>query len=178
MEKSFSDLLQVHRILDGLFREHQRALLLRELESASALLDEYETELLAHMRDEEQHLIPIYASRAEHALGGAPAIFLNEHDKLRQYVTLFKLEMPKLELARDLESKVIWLLDSQTTFKRLLLHHDARESKMLYPSLDQATSAAERDSLFAVLELSPYSNGNRDVVWARGCDTASPRRIN
>ena len=51
--KSFTELLELHRWLDGLFLEHQRALLRLNLERASALLDRYESELLAHIRDEE-----------------------------------------------------------------------------------------------------------------------------
>ena len=110
--KSFSDLLKLHARLDELFLEHQRALIRLDTSSAFALLETYETELLAHMRDEEERMIPLYSARAEPPVGGAPEIFVNEHEKMRQYVRLFKEGILKLEAAEDLERGVIWLLDS------------------------------------------------------------------
>jgi len=47
----------------------------------------------------------------------------------------------------------LFLLDSQHIFKRLLVHHDNREKKMLYPLLDQITTEQERDDLFVLLKL-------------------------
>lgn len=152
---SFSDLLILHQQLDDLFFEHQRALLRLDLDQASTLLETYEAKLLAHMRDEEQLMIPMYRERANAPVGGAAEIFLGEHDKLRQYFVLFKEELTKLAAADDLERGVLFLLDSQHLFKRLLVHHDSRERKMLYPLLDQVTTAQERESLFTVLEASP-----------------------
>jgi len=153
---SFSDLLNVHTSLDELFLEYQRALVQLRVKPASMLLEMYETKLLAHMRDEEEHMIPLYAALGKHERGGAPQIFLNEHNKIREYIALFKQEMLRLEFAGDLERSVIWLLDSQTTFKRLLVHHDARERKILYPALDEVTSASERERFFTRLELVPH----------------------
>jgi hypothetical protein len=43
--KSFSDLLMLHRQLDELFFEHQRALLRLDLDRASTLLETHEAEL-------------------------------------------------------------------------------------------------------------------------------------
>lgn len=155
--KSFNDLLMLHRQLDELFFEHQRALLRLDLNRASTLLAAYEAELLAHMRDEEQLMIPLYRERAQAPVGGAAEIFLGEHDKLRQYLVLFREELAKLATADDLERGVLFLLDSQHLFKRLLVHHDSREKKMLYPLLDQITTEQERESLFATLEASPFA---------------------
>lgn len=151
--KSFSDLLMLHQQLDERFFEHQRALLRLDLKAATAALEAYEAELLAHMRDEEELMIPLYRERAEAPVGGAAEIFLGEHDKLRQYLVLFKEELGKLQSEEDLERGVLFLLDSQHIFKRLLVHHDSREKKMLYPLLDQVTTEQERKSLFAQLEL-------------------------
>jgi hemerythrin superfamily protein len=153
--KSFCDFLVLHRQLDEVFFEHQRALLRLDLDLASKLLETYEAELLAHMRDEEELMIPLYRERANAPIGGAAEIFLGEHDKLRQYLVLFREELVKFSAADDLERGVLFLLDSQHLFKRLLVHHDSREKKMLYPLLDQVTSEHERESLFALLKLPP-----------------------
>ncbi len=153
--RSFTDLLQVHARLDELFLAHQRALLRLDLKTAFSALEIFETELIAHMQDEEELMIPLYGERTEAPVGGATSIFLGEHDKMRQYLVLFKEEMTKLAAKKDLEREVIWLLDSQHLFKRLLVHHDTREKKMLYPLLDQVTTKEERDGLFALLKSRP-----------------------
>src|SRR5215471_4348793 len=152
---TFSTLLELHRRLDHLFLEHQRALLRLNLEQAADLLAEYEHDLLAHIRDEEALMMPLYRERATAPTGGAAEIFLGEHEKLRQFLVLFWQELEKLKTVDDLERGVLFLLDSQHLFKRLLVHHDSREQKMLYPLLDQVTTEVEREHLFARLELRP-----------------------
>jgi iron-sulfur cluster repair protein YtfE (RIC family) len=169
-KKSFSDLLMVHRQLDELFFEHQRALLRLDLDRASTLLETYAAELFAHMRDEEELMIPLYRERANAPVGGAAEIFLGEHDKLRQYLVLFRQEFAKLAAADDLERGVLFLLDSQHIFKRLLVHHDTREKKMLYPLLDQVTSEQERESLFASLKLPLATMSSYLVPSSRNAD--------
>ena len=149
--RSFSDLLELHKQLDRLFLEHQRALLRLDMKRAAARLATYEADLLAHIRDEESLMLPLYRERVAAPVGGAAEIFLGEHDKLRQFLALFKEELVKLEAVEDLERGVLFLLDSQHLFKRLLVHHDTRERKMLYPLLDQVTTPEERDALFASL---------------------------
>jgi len=59
--------------------------------------------------------------------------------------------VPKLSKAKDREQAVIFMLDSETTFKRLMVHHDNREHKFLYPQLDEVTSEAERAEIFQQL---------------------------
>jgi hemerythrin-like domain-containing protein len=149
--RSFIDLLELHKQLDNLFLEHQRALLRLDMNRAVARLETYEADLLAHIRDEEALMLPLYRERVEAPVGGAVEIFLGEHDKLRQFLALFKEELVKLEAVEDLERGVLFLLDSQHLFKRLLVHHDNRERKMLYPLLDEVTTAEEREALFASL---------------------------
>ena len=146
--KSFSDLLVLHQELDELFFEHQRALLRLALDQSAAMLEIYERQLLAHIRDEEELLMPLYRERVKAPVGGAAEIFLGEHDKLRQHLVLFKEELVKLAAATDLERGVLFLIDSEHLFKRLLVHHDTRERKFLYPLLDQITTEPERESLF------------------------------
>jgi hemerythrin-like domain-containing protein len=155
MSISFCDLLEVHTRLDDLFLEHQRALLRLDLVAAFAALEAYELELSAHMMDEEQLMLPLYRERVEAPIGGAAEIFFGEHNKLRQYVELFNEALAKLKKTDDLEKGVIWLLDSQNTFKRLHVHHDTREKKMLYPLLDKVTTDEERRRVLATMQLPP-----------------------
>jgi hemerythrin superfamily protein len=155
---SFSDLLRVHQQLDDLFLEHQRALMRLDLSRAASLLGEYETQLLAHIRDEEDVMIPLYRQRAAAPIGAAAEIFLGEHDKIRQFLALFKAEIEKIKKSDDIERGALFLIDSQHLFKRLLVHHDTRERKMLYPLLDEVTTERERQRLFALFELLPTEN--------------------
>src|SRR5262249_32771309 len=83
---SFSDLLDLHKQLDELFLEHQRGLIRLDLDRAEAALDEYSAALLAHIRDEETAMIPLYDERISAPVGGAVEIFLNEHQKLRTFL--------------------------------------------------------------------------------------------
>ena len=98
-------------------------------------------------------MLPIYGERVNAPLGGAVDIFLGEHEKLRQFLALFAVEIEKIRETDDVERGVLFLIDSQHLFKRLLVHHDAREKKMLYPLLDQVTTDAEREELFTKLKL-------------------------
>jgi hemerythrin-like domain-containing protein len=157
---SFSNLLELHRQLDQLFLEHQRALMRLDLDRAEALLQQYRTELLGHIRDEETLMLPLYSERVNAPVGGRADIFIGEHDKLRQFLTLFEQEIARIRTADDTERGALFLIDSQHLFKRLLVHHDTSEKKMLYPLLDEATTEAEREELFARLEFAPQSNSS------------------
>ena len=85
----FNELLDVHRELNELFFQHQRALMRIEIDRAKTLLAEYSRNLLAHMQDEEEVMLPIYGERVKAPVGGAVDIFRTEHEKLRQFLALF-----------------------------------------------------------------------------------------
>lgn len=150
---NFSDLLELHRELDDLFFEHQRALMRLEIDRAQKLLEEYQADLLAHVSDEETIMLPVYAERVKAPVGGAVDIFFSEHEKLRQFLALFHEEIEKIRQMDDMERGVLFLIDSQHLFKRLLVHHDTREKRMLYPLLDEVTTEAERQELFGRFKL-------------------------
>jgi hemerythrin-like domain-containing protein len=153
--ESLLQLLDLHKELDDLFLAHQRSLLRMDPINALRKLEQYEDRLLNHIHDEEQFIIPLYRDRVKPEIGGAPEIFSNEHVKIRTYVQLFKAEMPKLLESDDIESDTLFLLDSQNTYKRLLVHHDVRERRYLYAKLDQVTTASERAEVFGHLYLKP-----------------------
>ena len=157
---SFNDLLELHTKLDELFLEHQRGLIRLDLDQAEAALDEYAAALLTHIRDEEAFMMPLYSGRVTAPVGGTVEIFLGEHVKLKRFLELFKEEIARIRGMEDIERGVLFLIDSQHLFKRLLVHHDNRETKMLYPLLDEVTTESEREELFAELEWSPLSYGS------------------
>ena len=81
--------------------------------------------------------------------GGKPQLFLDEHFKLKEFVKLLKKEITKLPEEPNLDSKLIWLLDRESFFKRLCSHHDKRETEILYPELDRITTEAEKTELLS-----------------------------
>lgn len=143
-ERSFGELLGLHKELEESFHRHQQALIRLDFAEAAKLLKDYETLLITHMTDEEETLIPIYAERATPERGGAVELFLGEHRKMLELLADFKRQLAALPSATDVEGDVIALFDDEAVFKHLVEHHDAREGKFLYPALDRVTSEAEK----------------------------------
>ena len=147
--KNLSELLTLHNDLDEMFLAHQAALLHFEFDAALSLLEQYETALLTHIRDEEEVLLPVYKERAAVIKGGGFQLFLDEHYKMSKYLELLKDEVAILPNEPNTEAKLIWILDRESFYKRLCGHHDKRETDILYPELDRVTTAAEKSELLS-----------------------------
>ena len=144
---SFLELLKVHDHLNELFHRHQEAVLLFDVELSRETLDDYERELVAHIRFEEEALFPIY-KRAMPIVGGGIDLFRKEHEKLRRYVNGIRKSFESLRPREEGGShRIIELLDFEARFKSLLTHHDLRERNILYPVLDRVASAEEKRDL-------------------------------
>jgi hemerythrin-like domain-containing protein len=144
---SFLSLLDVHGRLEELFLRHQEALLELEVESAAERLQAFERELRAHMRVEEELLLPVYR-RAGQIPGGPVEFFTGEHRKMLEFLARFNTALDQLkERPADLTRRVLKLFDEQATFKNLFLHHDLRERNILFPALDRVTTEEERREL-------------------------------
>lgn len=147
--KSFIKLSKVHEWLDGLFLAHQTALLSLDLNEARRCLDFYEANLLLHIKDEEELLIPTYGARASDIPGGAVEFFTGEHKKILGFIAEFHKMLKPLRSQKKLQLKhgIIQLLDREAMYKGLLQHHHAREHNVLYPWLDWLTTEVEREKL-------------------------------
>ena len=145
--RSFKDVLGLHRELDELFFRHQVSLLDYNFRTAFERLCEYESALLAHMRDEEELLLPLYRERATPERGGRADFFLLEHDKMRRHLAHFRGQMPRLYELPEPSRALIKLLDQETTYKHLVEHHDGAERAALFPTLDRLLSADEQRRL-------------------------------
>ncbi|MDP2604789.1 MAG: hemerythrin domain-containing protein [Deltaproteobacteria bacterium] len=148
---SFLQLTKVHQWLDELFLAHRTALLGLDLSQAKLLFDRYETNLLLHMKDEEESLIPIYGARISDVPGGAVELFIAEHKKIRKFLAEFYQALRELRNNKGLalKHKAIELLDREGMYAGLLQHHHAREQNALYPWLELITSVEERANLLA-----------------------------
>ena len=147
LNKSFSELLDIHRSLDELFARHQYALLHFDFTGAAELLAHYNEYLTAHMRHEEELLLPVYSERATIERGGDTKLFLDEHEKMRNFVAMLTEALAELANADPPEPKLLQLLDREFFYLKLCSHHDGREARFLYPALDTVTSDEERAEL-------------------------------
>ncbi len=144
---SFAELLNVHERLNELFLLHQEALLRLDLELAAERLRIYERELRAHMRVEEDLLMPVY-ERAGKIAGGPPEFFIGEHRRMLEFLARFAATLDELKgESGDPARRVIRLLDEEATFKSLCEHHDMRERNIFFPALDRVTDEGERREL-------------------------------
>jgi len=144
---SFAKLLKIHERLNELFLLHQEALLRLDLELAAERLRIYERELRAHMRVEEELLMPVY-ERAGKIAGGPPEFFIGEHRRMLEFLTRFAAALSELKgESGDPARRVIRLFDEEAMFKSLCDHHDMRERNIFFPALDRVTDEAERQEL-------------------------------
>lgn len=103
-----------------------------------------------HIKDEEEALIPGYGAKISDVQGGAVALFLGEHKKIRRFLAEFDDMLKQLRHQKSivLKHKIIELLDREAMYKGLLAHHHAREHNALFRWLDLVTTPEERTGLF------------------------------
>lgn len=150
MENLTEIFLEVHKKLDELFLRHQEALVSFKLDETIEFFDLYCSSLFAHMRDEEELLLPIYEERyKDKNPGGELLLFKREHDKIRQHISEIKHQYMLLREKQEnnLKRAVISLIEQHLLYKRLMEHHDTRERNFLYPSLDQITSPDDKAAI-------------------------------
>jgi iron-sulfur cluster repair protein YtfE (RIC family) len=144
---SFAELLKIHGRLNDLFLLHQEALLRLDLKLAAERLRIYDRELRAHMRIEEDMLMPVY-ERAGKIAGGPPEFFIGEHRRMLEFLARFATTLDELNgEGGDPARRVIRLFDEEAMFKNLCDHHDMREGAIFFPALDRVTDEAERREL-------------------------------
>src|SRR5262245_23837885 len=146
---SFLSLLGTHEHLTELFLLHQDALLSLDVQLAIARLQLFERELRAHMKVEEDVLLPVYA-RAGRIQGGPIEFYTGEHKKMLEFLARFSSKLEEMKKTpANLRREIIELFDDQALFKHLMQHHDMREKNILYPVLDQVTGPEERENLLS-----------------------------
>ena len=144
---SLSELLKLHRDLDVVFTRHQHALLHFKFDEAAQLLRDYRDRLERHMAFEEGTLLPLYTERVSIEKGGEAKLFLDEHEKMKNFVQLFITATDQLKSDTSPEDALLTLLDREFFYLKLCSHHDTREARFLYAGLDAVTSDAERTDL-------------------------------
>lgn len=154
---SLMELERIHEGLNWLFYRHQVAVLNQDRDEALKHLNEYEKLLQAHMREEEEYLIPLYQKRCGSIRGGAPVIFTGEHQRIREFMALFFRLITSWISADGHGQETLDLLDQEYRFKELMEHHDMREQRILLPELDKVTSEGEKSDILARFTRTPES---------------------
>lgn len=154
--RCLSDLNHIHHELEEMFFRHQVAVLEADGPAARTLLNAYETALMGHLKEEEEILLPLYRERATSIRGGDPELFIQEHQKVDEWLNRLKLRLSRLDPVADLKN-VIALLDDEAHYKKFMEHHSLREDRIFYPELERITSETEKAALFRLLTFSAGS---------------------
>lgn len=140
----------VHERLQALLLAHQLAVLDRDGVQAQAHWRAFAGELEAHIAIEEAHVLPLYVRAGGDATDSPSAQFVLEHRKLRAFLQELGTRAAGWP-ARIAAEEALAVLERETTLKSLLLHHDLREGRVLYPLLTRMIPEAERRALSARL---------------------------
>lgn len=143
--------LLAHERLDELTLSFLEAVTALSLDEAAALFARFREALSAHLGFEEEAVLP-EVTRV-HAIHGDPKDLLPKHldgDHRILERTVQKAEAALLRLRAPNESlrrAMVRELDAFLLLRRVLEHHDARETRLAYPLLDAHLSDEERAPL-------------------------------
>lgn len=145
-------LLDLHAALDVLLLRHRVALMRAEIDEALRIYRRFRILLQRHVADEDELVLPIYAQNAPAAgyeRGAAAAIYTAEHENILAH--LARLEDGLIHLGEQRgEARIVGslaLLDREKVFTDLLEHHDLRERRYLYPTLERILGEEEKTEL-------------------------------
>lgn len=145
-----SDLLDLHAELDEDLALHREALMRLDLGTARERLDEFMAALTAHLREEEEVLLPAYEKLNVEVRGGGAHLYRAEHKKILWWLGELDRLLGELEAQPQVGPRdVLVVLDRECTFTHLLGHHDLRERGFLYPILDATLPVEARADLWA-----------------------------
>lgn len=149
MKPGLLRLMDAHRSLDRLLLRHQRALLDKKIPEARRHWKEYEVSLGLHMRFEEEEILPLYRKIDPPPKGCPVEFFSGEHKRLREFLNRIKRKISGLGEDKARQEKILELLELEWAYKNLMQHHDSREKNVLYPSLQQLLTPAERRGILS-----------------------------
>lgn len=136
------------------FQAHQEALVRAIAEPAAvdqarAAWQRFEARLRAHIRFEDEQLIPLFAARVQPApIGCSQELLDAEHRKLERLLERCSNSTERhLNEARTDPASLLRLIEDQRGLREVLEHHDQRERAAFFPALDATLSDSERASL-------------------------------
>jgi len=146
-DRSFMELVDVHRTLDRVFLAHQSALICMQGAAAERTYAAYKELLALHIHHEDEILLPVFR-RIGPIQRWPDTLFSGEHRKLEGFLARIDAGLAALgEPTPDKAAAIVGVIDIEGGLKRLQEHHDDREQQCLFPVLDQVTEADERAAL-------------------------------
>jgi regulator of cell morphogenesis and NO signaling len=136
---------QDHDRLDELFKTFQK-LKRSDFVKAKEAFKEFKFGLQRHIVWEEDVLFPLWEEKTGTSEGGPTFVMRAEHRQIGQQLEAIHGKVADQNLDSDREEQA--LLD-------LLGTHNMKEERVLYPAIDQLTSAEERETVFRNMKSIP-----------------------
>lgn len=142
--RSFFELDRYHRRLAELFFQHQAALLDFDWPAALQRFDLYAAAQRLHIRHEESLMLPIF-ERTDAYERWPAKVYYNDHRKIDSFLTQLRERLAEAAKNGTREKKTLLeILEQETAFKHLCEHHETREEKDFFPTLDNEARDDER----------------------------------
>jgi iron-sulfur cluster repair protein YtfE (RIC family) len=132
-----------HHQLDQALRSVSSAVASGRFAEAVAHYERFESDLLRHLRVEEELIFPVFEARSG-LMNGPTDAMRNEHRQVRMAVALMRRGL--------LQSDAVAYGDGLRFFESVVPDHNAKEEHILYPALDSLLRPAERAALVARLQ--------------------------
>jgi regulator of cell morphogenesis and NO signaling len=136
---------QDHDRLDELFKAFQK-LKRSDVVKAKEAFKEFKFGLQRHIVWEEDVLFPLWEEKTGMSEGGPTSVMQAEHRQIGQQLEAIHGKVADQNPDSDQEEEA--LLD-------LLGSHNMKEERVLYPAIDQVTSAEERETVFQNMKNIP-----------------------
>ena len=145
MADPFQVLLDAHDGFADSLLQHQEAMVRGDLESARDLIAELQEDLHAHIRHEEERLLPVLEERGGWSRIGEPRFYREEHEKIQVMVAGLVEATNGLEASDPaVHRDIALLIGREAAFRSLLEHHDDRERQAFFPDLERVTTPEEQ----------------------------------
>jgi regulator of cell morphogenesis and NO signaling len=141
---------QDHDRLDELFKTFQK-LKRSDFAKAKESFKEFKFGLQRHIVWEEDVLFPLWEEKTGMSEGGPTFVMRAEHRQIGQQLEAIHRKVQ--DQNPDCEQEERGLLD-------LLGSHNMKEERVLYPAIDQLTSAQERETVFQNMKNIPEERYN------------------
>ncbi len=134
-----------HDELDDFLKQFQ-SLKRDDFAKAKPFFRNFKFGLQRHILWEEEILFPIFESKTGMKDSGPTAVMRQEHVLIKDALEALHLKVRQSDPDSDAEEKVI--ID-------LLSSHNQKEENILYPAIDQMTTAEEKQILFQQMDAVP-----------------------
>lgn len=141
---------QDHDRLDELFKTFQQTKR-SDFAKAKAAFKEFKVGLQRHIVWEEDLLFTLWEAKTGISEGGPTMVMRSEHRQIGQLLESIHEKVEADNPETDQEEQ--WLMS-------MLGSHNMKEERVLYPSIDNVASVAEREQVFRDMETIPEARYN------------------